>query len=189
MCFLVLGSTTSQWGPPWLVPAPFLWAPDPALVIFPASARTAPKTAHLRSDAPTTSRRDNVNTVNNVRVSKTSLSPLTSAFSAIERQCSDLVSVADWQRAVDDGRLFIVQWGERAEALGWTAQDLFGLHDPSEQRGSNYRRLSRYDVTGLIWLLHGRPVVALTADRAVIGTTGGEITFHRMATQNGCKAW
>jgi hypothetical protein len=33
------------------------------------------KTAHLRSDAPTTSRRDNVNIVNNVRVSKTSLSP------------------------------------------------------------------------------------------------------------------
>jgi hypothetical protein len=43
------------------------------------------KTAHLRSDAPTTSRRDNVNIVNNVRVSKTSLSPLTSAFSAIEQ--------------------------------------------------------------------------------------------------------
>src|SRR5262245_19099796 len=44
-----------------------------------------------------------------------------------------LVSVADWQRAVDDGRVFIVQWGERAEALGWTAQDLFGLHDPPER--------------------------------------------------------
>jgi hypothetical protein len=51
------------------------------------------KTAHLRSDAPTTSRRDNISIVNIVRVSKTSLSPLTSAFSAIERQCSDLVSV------------------------------------------------------------------------------------------------
>jgi hypothetical protein len=62
------------------------------------------KTAHLRSDAPTTSRRDNVNIVNSVRVSKTSLSPLTSAFSAIERQCSDLVNVADSQRAVGDGR-------------------------------------------------------------------------------------
>jgi hypothetical protein len=142
------------------------------------------KTAHLRADAPTTSRRDNVNIVNNVRVSKTSLSPLTSAFSAIERQCSDLVSVADWHRAVDDGRLFIVRWGERAEALGWTAQDLFGLHDPPEQRGPNYRRLSRYDVIGLIWLLHGRPVVALTADRAVIGTAGSGLTFYRIATQN-----
>jgi hypothetical protein len=147
------------------------------------------KTAHLRSDEPTTCRRDNVNIVNNVRVSKTLSSPLTSAFSAIERQCSDLVSAADWQRAVEDGRLFIVQWGERAEALGWTAQDLFGLHDPPEQHGPNYRRLSRYDVTGLIWLLHGRPVVALTADRAVIGTAGGGVTFYRMATQNYRKAW
>ncbi len=126
------------------------------------------KTAHLRSSAPTISRRDNVNIVNNVRVSKTSLSPLTSAFSAIERECSDLVSAADWQRAVDHGRLFIVQWGERAEALGWTAQDLFGLHDPPEQHGPNYRRLSRYE------LLHGWPVVALTADRAVIGTGQAE---------------
>jgi hypothetical protein len=142
------------------------------------------KTAHLRPSAATTFRRDNVNIVNNVRVSKPSLSPLTSAFSAIERQCSDLVSVADWQRAVDDGRLFIVRWGERAEALGWTAQDLFGLHDPPEQRGPNYRRLSRHDVTGLIWPLHGRPVVAHTADRAVIGAAGGGVTFYRMATQN-----
>jgi hypothetical protein len=39
--------------------------------------------------------------------------------------------------------------------------------------------LSRYDVTGLIWLLHGRPVVALTADRAVIGTRGSGVTFYR----------
>jgi hypothetical protein len=62
--------------------------------------------------------------------------------------------------------------------------DLFGLHDPSERRGPNYRRLSRYDVTGLIWLLHGRPIVALAADRAVIGTAGGGVTFYRMAMQN-----
>jgi hypothetical protein len=95
--------------------------------------------------------------VNNVRVSKTSLSPLTSAFSAIERQCSDLVSVADWQRALGDGHR--AAWAE-------------------------YHRLSRYDVIGLIWLLHGRPVVALTADRVVIGTAGGGVTFYRMATQN-----
>jgi hypothetical protein len=50
------------------------------------------KTAHLRSSAPTTFRRDNVNIVNNVRVSKASLSPLTSAFSAIERQSIDALT-------------------------------------------------------------------------------------------------
>jgi hypothetical protein len=96
----------------------------------------------------------------------------------IEYRCPDLVEVADWQHAVADGRRFIVQWGEQAEALGWTAEDLFGLHDPPEQPGPSYRRLSRYDVIGLIWLLHGRPVVALTADRAVIGRVDGP-TFYR----------
>jgi hypothetical protein len=55
---------------------------------------------------------------------------------------------------------------------------LFGLHDPPEQPGPTYRRLSRYDATGLIWLLHGRPVVALTANRAVIGRVDGP-TFYR----------
>jgi hypothetical protein len=105
-------------------------------------------------------------------------SPLALAFSAIELRCPDLVSDTDWQQAVDDGRRFLVQWGEQAEALGWTAQDLFGLHDPPERPGPTYRRLSRYDVTGLIWLLHGRPVIVLTADRAVIGRTGGP-TFYR----------
>jgi hypothetical protein len=103
-------------------------------------------------------------------------------FSAIERRCPDFVSFTDWQQAVADGRKFLIQWGEQAEALGWTAQDLFGLHDPYESPeplAANYRRLSRYDATGLIWFLHGRPIVALDADSAVIGTAGGQLTFHR----------
>jgi hypothetical protein len=104
--------------------------------------------------------------------------PISSGLTALEYRQPDLVSAEDWQRAVDDGRRFIVQWGEQAEALGWIAEDLFGLQDPPEQPGPNYRRLSRYDVIGLIWLLHGRPVVALTADRAVIDRVDGP-TFYR----------
>jgi hypothetical protein len=104
--------------------------------------------------------------------------PISSALTALEYRKPELVSVEDWQRAVDDGRRFIVQWGDQAGKLGWTADDLFGLHDPPEQPGPTYRRLSRYDVIGLIWLLHGRPVVDLTADRAVIGREDG-MTFYR----------
>jgi hypothetical protein len=106
------------------------------------------------------------------------ISTVASTFSAIERQCPDRVDVKDWQQAVADGRQFLLQWGEQADALGWTTDDLFGLHDPPEQPGPTYRRLSRYDVIGLIWLLHGLPVVDLTADRAVIGRVGGP-TFYR----------
>jgi hypothetical protein len=104
--------------------------------------------------------------------------PISFALTALEYRKPELVSVEDWQRAVDDGRRFIVQWGEQAETLGWTADDLFGLHDPPEQPGPTYRRLSRYNMTGLIWLLHGQPVVDLTADHAVIGRVGGP-TFYR----------
>jgi hypothetical protein len=128
-----------------------------------------------------------VNTVQSVHVSKgkseggtASLSPLVAAFSILERRRPDHVGVIDWQHAVEDGRRFIVQWGEQADALGWTADDLFGLHDPPEQPDPRYRRLSRLDATGLIWLLHGRPVVAFTTKTAVIRTaSGGTVKFYR----------
>jgi hypothetical protein len=115
-----------------------------------------------------------------VVIAKKGSSPLGLAFSAIECRCPDRIDVADWQHAVDDGRKFLIQWGEQAEALGWTAEDLFGLHDPPEQAGPTYRRLSRYDVIGLIWLLRGRPVVALTAERAVIDRADGPTFYRRL---------
>jgi hypothetical protein len=34
----------------------------------------------------------------------------------------------------------------------------------------NYRRLARLDQVGLVWLLHGRKVVARSADQVVIAT-------------------
>jgi hypothetical protein len=53
-----------------------------------------------------------------------------------------------WRQAVADGGRFLATWGGRAQALGWTARDLFGLHKPSENPHPTYRRLSRYDETG-----------------------------------------
>src|SRR5262249_61561310 len=52
------------------------------------------------------------------------------AFSALEARCPDLVPIDRWQLAVEDGRAFLARWVEQAEALGWTAKDLFGLHKP-----------------------------------------------------------
>src|SRR6516162_8969657 len=50
-------------------------------------------------------------------------------------------------------RRFLAKWGEQAAALGWTPRDLFGLQKSPDQPHPSYRRLSRYDETGLIWLL------------------------------------
>ncbi len=81
-----------------------------------------------------------------------------------------------------DAERFFGRWGEQAEALGWTAKDLFGLHKPPEKPHPSYSRLSRYDETGLIWLLRGREIVALTeATAAIQSSTGaiGAITTYR----------
>jgi hypothetical protein len=100
-------------------------------------------------------------------------------FSALETRCPDLVSVDRWQFAVGDGRGFLARWGEQAKALGWTARDLFGLHLPSAKRHPSYNRLSRYDETGLIWLLQGRRVVSLTEAIAAIQGEAGAVTIYR----------
>ena len=70
-------------------------------------------------------------------------------------------------------------WGEQASSLGWTARDLFGLPTPPAKPHPSYRRLSRYDETGLVWLLQGREVVAFTEATAAIQNSTGAITIYR----------
>jgi len=98
---------------------------------------------------------------------------------ALERRCPDYIDTADWRQAVTDGRRFLAQWGEQAAVLGWTSRDLFGLHSVPAKPAPNYRRLSRYDETGLIWLLQGRPVAALTDATASIKNPTGAVTIYR----------
>jgi len=97
----------------------------------------------------------------------------------LEQRCPDHVSMGRWQQAVEDGRRFMARWGKQAEALGWTSRDLFGLHKPPEKPYPGYSRLSRYDESGLIWLLQGRLVVALTEATAAIVTSTGAVTVYR----------
>ena len=60
-----------------------------------------------------------------------------------------------------------------------TSRDLFGLLQPPEDPHPSYSRLSRYDETGLIWLLCGREVVALTETTAAIHNPAAAITIYR----------
>jgi hypothetical protein len=100
-------------------------------------------------------------------------------FSALEARCPDFVPVDRWQSAVEDGRRFLARWGDQAEALGWTSRDLFGLHRSPPDPHPSYSRLSRYDETGLVWLLQGREVVALTEATAAIQSPTGAVTVYR----------
>jgi hypothetical protein len=102
-----------------------------------------------------------------------------SALATLRAECPAYVDAADWQQAIEEGHRFVTQWGKLAEALGWTTADLFGLHTSPEKPALNYRRLSRYDQTGLIWLLRGRRVVEITKDKAVIETARGTVSYRR----------
>jgi hypothetical protein len=56
-------------------------------------------------------------------------------LTALESRCPEFVAPERWQHAVDDGRAFLARWGEQAEALGWSARDLFGLTEMNDVRG------------------------------------------------------
>jgi hypothetical protein len=98
----------------------------------------------------------------------------------LERRCPNFVETGRWRQAVEDGQQFLASWGEQANAFGWTARELFSLHTPSKRPAATYSRLSRYDETGLIWLLRGRPVVALTATTAAIQGATGILTYRKL---------
>jgi hypothetical protein len=90
-----------------------------------------------------------------------------------------------WVQFIDDcGRYLDDGWAERAAALGWRPLDLFGC--------DRERPLVRHDHAGLLWLLHGRRLLALTADAAVIETaTGARQTYYRRpaAARDVVLAW
>jgi hypothetical protein len=101
-------------------------------------------------------------------------------FAVLQLKPPALIDIARRQ-CVQDGSKFLARWGEQAHALGWTSADLFGLHSPPANPHPSYRRLSRYDATGLCWLLEGREVVALTEATASIRNpdTGAITTYRR----------
>jgi hypothetical protein len=82
------------------------------------------------------------------------------------------VPVERWRTLiVDIGRFFDGGWGEKAAALGWEPIDLFGC--------DRDRPYARIDQAGLLWLLRGERVVALTQEAAVIEThTGARQTYR-----------
>ena len=101
-------------------------------------------------------------------------------FGILQLKPPALVDVARWKQCVQDGSKFLAVWGEQAESRLWTSAELFGLHTPPAKPHPSYCRLSRYDATGLCWLLQGRRVVALTAEGASIRTKNGNmLTFYR----------
>ena len=111
--------------------------------------------------------------------------PFADDFAALERRRPDYIEQQHWQQAVEDGRRFLATWGEQSAAFGWTSDELFGLHETPSNPHPSYSRLSRYDCTGLIWLLRGNPVVAMAENTAAVQHKSGSITNYRKLNKPG----
>jgi hypothetical protein len=112
------------------------------------------------------------------------------AFAMLRERCPDYVEEQRWRQCIADAEGFLTQWGEQAAALGWTEGDLFGLHEPPAEPPPSYQRLSRRDRIGLVWLLQGAPVVALTADAAAVETADrtSRLMYYRPAATSAVPA-
>jgi hypothetical protein len=82
------------------------------------------------------------------------------------------VPASRWRRFLADCYAFESSGlAEQARALGWNDTDLYGC-DPD-------RPYARIDRAGLVWLLNGDRVVALTHDSAAIETSTGVRLMYR----------
>jgi hypothetical protein len=79
------------------------------------------------------------------------------------------------------------EWGAQAQSFGWTVRELFGLHSVPERPAANYSRLSRLNDVGLIWLLRGRPVIALTATDAITRCYSGAVLKYYRHTERAAE--
>jgi len=92
-----------------------------------------------------------------------------------------------WQQLIVDTERFLDDWAQQAAALGWPAWELFGCH-----RRAPWARI---DGMGLVLLLHGDPLAALTATEAVIRrASGAHQTWRRkqhdpLTAAERCLVW
>jgi hypothetical protein len=89
-----------------------------------------------------------------------------------EMPCPARFPAARWAQVVTDAAAFLQEWAEAADQLGWLTWELFGCH-----RRAPWGRIQGM---GLILLLQGDEIAALTATEAVIRTpTGAHQTYRR----------
>ena len=82
-----------------------------------------------------------------------------------------------WGRLIHDGEAFVASWGEQAARLGWTDLDLFGVHPT--------RPACRFDVMGLVPLIDGGRIVALTDTAATTRRPSGSIQRYTRKSMDG----
>jgi hypothetical protein len=133
-----------------------------------------------RTEAEAAADREVAADIYDIRQVENDAAPYALSLAALRAQCPGHVPEDRWRQAITDATAFITNWGAEAQALGWMAAELFGLHPVPKLPAPSYMRLSRYDETGLVWLLRNRPVVALTEATAAIQGGTAVLTYRKI---------
>jgi len=75
------------------------------------------------------------------------------------------VSARRWRLAVDAAGRFCDQWAAKAAALGWSTLDIFGV--------DRLKPVDALYTAGLIWILQGKVIVAISDDAVIVETVSG----------------
>ncbi len=89
-----------------------------------------------------------------------------------------------WKVLQQDALRFLQDWAAQAHRLGWDGLDLFGVHPTSP--------IARLDCRGLVPLLRGRSLLALTVTTAAIeAQPSASLTYRRKAVRvvDQCPVW
>ncbi|WOH66182.1 hypothetical protein [Bradyrhizobium sp. BWA-3-5] len=92
-------------------------------------------------------------------------------------QAPDWAGAERWSQMIEDANAFLSNWDRAACDLGWTALDLFGVHPVAPGR--------RYDLMGLMMLLGGGTVFALTEQTAAFRRPSGSALTYRRKHMSG----
>jgi hypothetical protein len=87
------------------------------------------------------------------------------------------VGVDRWFEMIQDADALLSNWGSAAQDLGWTALDLFGVHPVAPG--------CRYDLMGLLPLLSGGRVSALSEQTAAIRRRSGATLIYTRKQMSG----
>jgi hypothetical protein len=86
-----------------------------------------------------------------------------------------------WRGIIRDAELFLSTWGKQAADLGWTTLDLFGVHPKAPA--------ARFSCMGLLLLVNGGRVVAITTETGMIEQqSGARLTYTRRPPDTECVA-
>jgi hypothetical protein len=70
-----------------------------------------------------------------------------------------------WQQLIDDAGWFMDRWAAQVSAMGWSIEEVFGVHYDKPD--------TRIDLKGLVPCIGGKEVVAVSADSVTIQSPSG----------------